>query len=164
MAILSELTVAVKSRRQAMGLSQEKLARLAGLSRATINDIETGRVRNLSLTRAEELANALGLGIAIEGQGGRRAAGSPLAAAARLASVSYGAALPEGILEEALRQGIVAPGYLPHMRAILDEAPVAMLHEVAMAIEQKHGIPASTTWQNMRRIAAVLKCQRELWQ
>ena len=43
-----------------MGLSQERLAELAGLSRATINALEAGRLDNLSLTRAERLANTLG--------------------------------------------------------------------------------------------------------
>lgn len=61
MAILNELSSMVKRQRSEMGLSQERLAELAGLSRATINELETGKLSNLSLTRAERLANTLGL-------------------------------------------------------------------------------------------------------
>lgn len=50
-----------------MGLSQERLGELAGLSRATINELETGKLANLSLTRAERLANVLGYGLGVTG-------------------------------------------------------------------------------------------------
>ncbi|UUZ70718.1 helix-turn-helix domain-containing protein [Polaromonas sp. P1(28)-8] len=50
MAILSELSGIVKRQRSEMGLTQERLAQLAGLSRATINDLETGKIMNLSLS------------------------------------------------------------------------------------------------------------------
>ncbi len=63
MAVLSELSNFVKSQRSEMGLSQERLGELAGLSRATINALETGKLVNLSLVRAERLANVLGYGL-----------------------------------------------------------------------------------------------------
>lgn len=49
MAILSELSNVVKRQRSEMGLSQERLAELAGLSRASVNELETGKLANLSL-------------------------------------------------------------------------------------------------------------------
>ncbi|HJQ30576.1 MAG TPA: helix-turn-helix transcriptional regulator [Pyrinomonadaceae bacterium] len=54
----SRFGLAVKQRRQEIGISQEVLAERAGLHRTYIGDIERG-ARNLSLENIEKLANAL---------------------------------------------------------------------------------------------------------
>jgi transcriptional regulator with XRE-family HTH domain len=54
--------VAVKQRRQEIGISQEVLAERAGLHRTYIGDIERG-ARNLSLENIEKLAKALQISI-----------------------------------------------------------------------------------------------------
>jgi DNA-binding XRE family transcriptional regulator len=41
----------VKVRREALGLSQQALGRLAGLSRATINQLERGTLRDLGVAK-----------------------------------------------------------------------------------------------------------------
>jgi CheY-like chemotaxis protein len=53
---------AVKTRRSAMGISQEELADRAGLHRTYVSDIERG-ARNPSLESIEKLAAALGVSI-----------------------------------------------------------------------------------------------------
>ncbi|HEY9282701.1 MAG TPA: helix-turn-helix transcriptional regulator [Pyrinomonadaceae bacterium] len=58
----SRFGLAVKRRRQEMGLSQEALAEQAGLHRTYIGDIERG-ARNLSLENIEKLAKALQVSI-----------------------------------------------------------------------------------------------------
>lgn len=55
--------VAVKQRRNELGLSQERLAHRAGLHRTYIGDIERG-ARNLSLENIQRLAEALQITIA----------------------------------------------------------------------------------------------------
>ena len=47
--------------RAAVGLSQEALAAKAGVTKAVIKEIETGRTRNPALPRLEALADALAL-------------------------------------------------------------------------------------------------------
>lgn len=42
MALLKELGTAVRQRRQEMGLSQQQVADLVELSRATVNELESG--------------------------------------------------------------------------------------------------------------------------
>lgn len=164
MAILSELSLAVKNRRSEIGLSQDRVAQLAGLSRASINELETGRMNNLSLNRAEKLANTLGLSLGVTGL--RRPKASPddaLMVAARTASVSYRQMLPPEVLTQALRDGAAPPEFMPHLRTLLDEAPLSVLSDVAVALEQQFGIRRQSTWQRMRSLANELACRRDIW-
>lgn len=163
MPLLRELGTAVRQRRQEMGLSQQQLADLVELSRATVNELETGRLKDLSSGRIERLANELGFAVGLVGT--RRAREkSALDTAARIASVPYAAELPPGELAESLREGAVPPGYIPHLRTLLQEAPVAVLADVADELERLHGVAKADSWKRMRMLAGVLKCRRPLWQ
>lgn len=164
MPILNELSLLVKRQRAEMGLTQARLAELAGLSRMTINQLETGNISNLSLTNAEQLANALGYGLGVTGV--KRASddvSKAVETAARTASVSFGDPIPPETLRTILSKGIVPPDHIPQLRSLLDEAPVGVLSAVARQLEKEDGIPAQLTWQNMRRLATVLGCTRPLW-
>lgn len=163
MPILHELSSLVKRQRGEMGLTQERLAELVGLSRATINQLETGKISNLSLTNAEQLANALGFGLGVTGVQKSRDASNALEVAASTASVSYGDPIPPKTLRAALLKGYVPPGYIPQLRTLLEEAPVGMLSAVARQLEREDSVPARTTWQKMRQLAAVLGCARGIW-
>lgn len=60
--VRSRFGLALKQRRQELGISQEVLAERAGLHRTYIGDIERG-ARNLSLENIEKLAKALQISI-----------------------------------------------------------------------------------------------------
>lgn len=112
MPILSELAEIVKRQRSEMGLSQERLAALAGLSRATINALEAGKLANLSLTRTERLVNVLGYGLGVTGVRRSRSdeqPGSALEAAARSGSISFSEPIPA----ETLRHSLITPAPFP---------------------------------------------------
>jgi len=162
MALLQELGTAVRQRRQEIGLSQEALAHMSGLSRATVVNLENGALRNLASTRIEALANSLGLavGLVLSDRGRKRGA---LDDAARLASVPYRKQLPTEVLRDSLLQGIVPPGYIPQLRTLLQEAPVATLAAIAHELEQDSEVPKPTTWARMRALAGVLNCDRPIW-
>ncbi len=163
MPLLRELGSAIRQRRQEMGLSQHQLAQLVELSRATVSALERGTLNDLSSNRIERVANELGFAVGLVGT--RRPQGkSALDAAARLASVPYGAELPANVLMDSLRDGVVPPGYIPHLRALLQEAPVAMLADIVDELAQSSGAPKAETWKRMRLLASVLKCDRGLWQ
>lgn len=163
MPLLRELGTAVRQRRQEIGLTQQQLANLVELSRATVNELETGKLKDLSSNRIERIANELGFAVGVVGT--RHAKGkSALDAAARVASVSYTTELPAAILLESVRDGVVPPGYIPHLRALLQEAPIAILADIADELRQRHNVPKADTWKRMRMLAGTLKCNRRLWQ
>lgn len=164
MPILHELSMLVKRQRADMGLTQARLAEIAGLSRMTVNQLETGSLSNLSLTNAEQLANALGFGIGVTGvKLDKDDVAKAVETAARTASVSFGDPIPPDTLRSILSKGIVSPNHIPQLRALLDEAPVGILTAVARQLEKEDGIPVQKTWQNMRRLASVLGCTRPVW-
>lgn len=162
MAILAELSDSVRARREELGLSQQQLARLAGLSRATISGLESGALTSLSLSRAERLANEIGLSLAVTGRRTQRGNGA-IARAARAASVSYGIEIPADELERSLHMGVIAPSYVPQLKALLDEAPLSLLSDVAAELEKKCGARRNVTWSKMRQLARALGCTRGIW-
>lgn len=167
MAILHELSSIVKRQRSEMGLSQERLAELAGLSRATINELETGKLTNLSLTRAERLANTLGFGLGMTGVRKARSDRDTLDAletAALSGSISYGDRISATALRHALLTGVIPPNHIAQLRAVLDEAPLSVLSAAVAQIEAEEGVRRRATWQKMRQLAAAIACTRTIWQ
>jgi len=162
MALIQELGTAVRQRRREIGLSQQALARMSGLSRATVVNLENGSLQNLASTRIEAVANSLGFAVGLVSTDRGRIGGA-LADAARVASVPYRKQLPPDVLRDALLQGVVPPGYVPHLRTLLQEAPVATLAAVVQELEQSRDDPKSATWSRMRALANVLKCDRPIW-
>jgi transcriptional regulator with XRE-family HTH domain len=163
MPLLRELGTAARQRRREMGLSQQQLAVLTDLSRATINALESGKLNELGSARIERLANELGFSVGLVGTR-RPKDKSALETAARVASVPYTAVLPPSVLLDSIKQGVVPPAYIPHLRGLLQEAPVAVLADLAEELQQSHGVPKQDTWNHMRLLAGVLKCDRRLWQ
>lgn len=56
-------SIKVKKLREKLGLSQEKLARLADVSNNTIINIESGKQQNPTVETIKKIANALGVSI-----------------------------------------------------------------------------------------------------
>jgi transcriptional regulator with XRE-family HTH domain len=178
MTPLLELGHAVRARRSDMGLSQAALARLSGLSRATVNQLETGTIKDLSLTRAARLLGVLGLAVNIASPHPRLeltaspgapgtlagpARSAPIDIAARTASTSYPEALSGEQLRQALLTGHVDADRQPHLRALLDEAPLGLLAAVVEQLHRQQGVPRAEVWHCMGEIARRLHTGREIW-
>jgi transcriptional regulator with XRE-family HTH domain len=163
MPLLKELGTAVRQRRQDMGLSQQQLADLVELSRVTVNALETGKLKDLSSNRIERLANGLGFAVGLVGTRRAKDKGA-FEAAARVASVPYKTQLPAGVLLDSIKDGVVPPGFIPHLRTLLQEAPIAILADIADELQRSHSVPKPETWNRMRMLAGVLKSDRRLWQ
>lgn len=157
---LDEIGLLVRRRREVLGLSQARLARLAGLSRATINQLETGTIVDLGVSKLAHLLDLLGLSLRAEPPGSPRRA---LQAASRTASVSYRQALTASQLSKALATGKLPPKWLPHVSTMLDEAPAKFIVAAVEEAARAQGVPAKTVWLHVLRWAHELKSPRSAW-
>lgn len=169
MSTLFELSQAVRTRRCEMGLTQAALATLSGLSRQTINQVEQGTVKDLSLNRAEKLAAVLGLGVYVQQPHAKprvtRSTGmSALTRAARTASVSYRTTLEPSRLQKMLVEGTVPLDQAPHLHALLDDAPVSLLASVVDELHEATGVDRKVVWSSLRDVAHRVKSTRDIWQ
>lgn len=169
MTPILELGFAVRTRRSDMGLTQSSVAALSGLSRATVNQLEKGTVKDLSLTRAARLLDVLGLSMSIASprtsrQTDRLKKRPALEIAARTASVSYKVPVGAQQLRDALMAGTLSADISPHVYALLDEAPVSLLASIVEQLHEEGGIERAKVWKQMRDLAHQLKSSREIWQ
>ena len=154
---------AVRERREALGLTQAKLAHLSGLSRQTLVGLEAGTLSDLGFNRVAQVLAVLGLDIGPPGQATRdRKRG--LWMAAKTASVSYAREVAPETLGHALVSGTVPSAYAAHVTHLLDEAPVPL---IVMAVEEaaaKEGVPPKAAWRGVAKLATTLAVHRQdLW-
>jgi transcriptional regulator with XRE-family HTH domain len=125
-----ELGQAIRKTRKAHGLTQAALAKSVGLSRETLNLLESGLVRDLGIRKVMAVLDTLGLDLAIEPIGKPKRP-DYLRMACTSASVSFKTSLTENELVHALVTGKVPKGKSAHLRALFDEAPLSMLAGLA---------------------------------
>lgn len=118
---LEEAGYAIRRARLARGLTQAELARLAGLSRVTLNRLEMGRFPDLGVRKLQALLENVGLALAIQRASGARQSDF-VRLASTTASVSFKEPLSEAELILALQSGKVPPGKKPHFRQLFEEA------------------------------------------
>lgn len=157
----------IRRKRIALGLTQQQLADMAGLSRQSLNGIEHGRV-NVTLQSLGQLTDVLGLSLQLKDPDDERFSGrAPARAlwmAAKGANVSYTGELTPDELERALATGEVPSEYRPHVAQLLDEAPLQLVAKVVAEVAaNQHRNPAEI-WKNLRRLAQSLMATRGgLW-
>jgi len=166
MSAIYELGQALRARRTEMGLSQAQVAGLSGLSRQTVNQIETCAAPDLGLNKAERLASVLGLMLRVDvgrSRINKPAKMTPLARAAATASVSYKTRLTASALKQILASGKLPEKYIPHVNSLLDDAPVSLLAAVAEQMYEEKKISREDVWKNYRSLARQMKSRREIW-
>ncbi|HJU37931.1 MAG TPA: helix-turn-helix domain-containing protein [Tahibacter sp.] len=167
MSIIHELGRAVRARRLEIGLTQARVATLSGLSRQTINAVETSAVPDLGLNKAERLASVLGLTLQIaDGRAmpATRRRMTPLARAAATAGVSYRTTISAARLKRILTTGRLPGAYEPHLHALLDDAPMSLLAAVADQLRDEARIERSDVWAIYREFSRQVKSLRDIWQ
>lgn len=157
---LDEIGLLVRRRREELGLSQARLARLAGLSRATINQLETGVIVDLGVSKLAQLLDLLGVTLRAERAASR---GRGLEAVSRTASVSYRQPLTPLQLSKALASGVLPPQWLPHVSTMLDEAPAKFIVAAVEEAARLQRVPARTVWRHVLRWAQQLRSPRTAW-
>ncbi len=157
---LREIGLLVRDRRETLGLSQDRLAKMAGLSRATINQLETGALVDLGVTKLAALLDLLGLQFEAKA---RAAPHRGLLMASRTASVSYKTPLDSTQLARALVTGKLPAEQLAHVAAFLDEAPLPLVVSAVEEAARRGGLPPKRLWQHLLRWASELHSPRRVW-
>jgi transcriptional regulator with XRE-family HTH domain len=127
---IEELGRELRKARLALELTQADLARAAGISRETLNRLESGLVADLGIRKVLAVADRLGLDLALE-RAARPRRPDYLRMACTTASVSLRTPLRENELIRALLTGKVPRGKGVHLRALFDEAPPPLLKGLA---------------------------------
>jgi transcriptional regulator with XRE-family HTH domain len=147
-------------RREALGLSQDRLAKLAGLSRATINQLENGAPNDLGAAKLMALLDLVGLrmemGVSTKARHG-------LLMASRTASVSYKAPLSPTQLAKALATGELPSAQLPQVASFMDEAPLPLVVAAVEEAAAKTQVAPKIIWRHLARWAAELQSPRKAW-
>jgi transcriptional regulator with XRE-family HTH domain len=157
---LADIGHLVQARREALGLSQARLARLAGLSRATINQLENGSLVDLGAAKLMTLLNLLGMDLAAQTRAPRTKA---LALLSQTASVSYKTALLPGALADALVAGALPPALVPQVATLLDEAPLPLIVAGVEEVADRTHTPPKTLWKHLAHWAQELQSPRAAW-
>ena len=157
---LPEIGQLVQSRRSQLGLSQQQLARLSGLSRATVNQLERGTLKDLGVAKLIGLVSLLGIELSAR-------AGPPNSNGLHMAAITSGVSLRKqlspAMLAQAMRSGRIPPGYEAQVAALLDEAPLEI---VVKAVEESAGSGPTgpkKIWAHLSRWAGELQSTRPVW-
>lgn len=158
-----EVGKVVRVRRVAVGLTQQRLAKLAGLSRQTVQQLEAGSISDLSFGRVIKLLGVLGLNFPPPSIKPREKKHG-LWMAAKNASVSYRGELHSDQLQHALATGQVPVNHKSHLLHFLDETPLPV---VVMAVEETahlEDVSPAHIWACVAQLASQLGSVRsDLW-
>ena len=150
----------VHQRRQALGLSQARLAKLGGLSRATINQLETGSLVDLGASKLIALLDLLGVDL---DAGARHPHGRALQLASQTASVSYKNALDPRMLAAAMVNGALPAAIIPQVATLLDEAPLSLIVAAVEEVAKASSLSPKAIWRHLLTWTQELQSPREVW-
>ncbi|MBR8029927.1 helix-turn-helix domain-containing protein [Burkholderia cenocepacia] len=154
---LYELGPLIAARRAKLGLSALNLAKLAGIDASTLEQLEAGALEDMSWNDAQALLRVVGVSLK-----SYRKSGSALQRCATTASVSHRDPLTAERLRQALRSGVIPPGFESHIAVLLDEAPPAMLVAAVEEAAQK-GDELPRIWRALAEWSDALNGYRKIW-
>ena len=157
---LADIGQLVHARRTALGLSQARLATLSGLSRATINQLETGSLVDLGAAKLIALLDLVGMNLDAGARTGRPGA---LQSVSQTASVSYKTLLAPAALAAALVDGALPKQLTPHIATMLDEAPLSLIVAAVEEVASSSSRNPKLLWKHVFHWAKELQSPRGVW-
>jgi len=157
---LREIGLKVGQRRIDLGLSQDRLAKLCGLSRSTIHHLEKGTLNDLGAAKLLALLSLLGLDVIAQGHSKKR---HGLDIASKTASVSYKTKLHSNDLSYSLACGKLPDNIYPHVATLLDEAPLEIIVSAVEEAAKDNHISPKLIWKNIHRWAHEMQSPRVVW-
>lgn len=165
---VAEVGGIVRSYRKASGLSQKVLASRVGMSRATLNVLESGRDIEIGAGKLLALLDVLGIPFAVPTEIDR--AGDDATIDRMLAGLTgdengkRAKRLPRRILIEAFTSGRVPIDQDRELAAVLDGADEPAVLAIVRATSAASELSAKDVWKNGRSLAKAVGCTRPLWQ
>jgi transcriptional regulator with XRE-family HTH domain len=159
---LEEIGNEVRRSRLALGMTQGQLATAVGVTRTTLNQFENGVVKDLGIRKVLALLAPLNLALRVERPPPSKATDF-LRLASTSASVSFKSPLSQRELLAALLSGKVPPGKSPHIRALLEESPKAVVRGLIRQIGG--GTTPGKVERNLHKLGAAvgLSAERAKW-
>ncbi len=157
---LREIGLKVGQRRTDLGLSQDRLARLCGLSRSTIHHLEKGTLNDLGAAKLLALLSLLGLDV-ITQETSKKHFGLDMAS--KTASVSYKTRLQSTDLSHSLACGELPESIYPHVATLIDEAPLEMIVSAVEEAAIENRVAPKLIWKNIHRWAQEMHSPRSAW-
>lgn len=159
---IQSLGILIKSQREALGITQAKLASLTQTSRTTINELETGKIKELGASKVFMVMEILGLSLNINGQ--QQADDKKiLKQMTNSANVSYKNTLTPSAFSKALLTGRIPTGFEGNLLYFFDEAPYSEVNRAIFAVAQQKKVPPKTIRRIAKRMAQEMKSPREIW-
>jgi transcriptional regulator with XRE-family HTH domain len=157
---LREIGLKVGQRRVDLGLSQDRLAKLCGLSRSTIHHLEKGTLRDLGAAKLFSLLSLLGLDVITQEH---RKKHHGLDMASKTASVSYKTLLKSSDLSRSLASGTLPRSIYPHVATLIDEAPLEIIVSAVEEAASVNQVAPKAIWKNIHRWAHEMQSPRLVW-
>ncbi len=157
---LREIGLKVGQRRTDLGLSQERLAKLCGLSRSTIHHLEKGSLNDLGAAKLLSLLSLLGLDVITQEHSKKH---HGLDMASKTASVSYKTKLQSCDLSHSLACGDLPESIYPHVATLLDEAPLEIIVSAVEEAARNNHVAPKVIWKNINRWAHEMHSLRSAW-
>jgi transcriptional regulator with XRE-family HTH domain len=157
---LHEIGLKVAQRRIDLGLSQDRLAKLCGLSRSTIHHLEAGTLNDLGATKLFSLLSLLGLSMTTQEHKNRHHA---LEMASQTASVSYKSNLKSTDLSHSLAFGDLPEKLYPYIASFLDEAPLELIVSAVEEASKLNQVQPKAIWKNIYLWASEMHSPRPAW-
>ncbi|MDB5803564.1 MAG: family transcriptional regulator [Betaproteobacteria bacterium] len=147
---LAQIGDLIQTRRMQVGLSQQRLATLAGLSRLTINQLERGTFKDFGAAKLIALASLLRIDISAQV---KPAKANGLFMAAVTSGVSHRRQFDKKALARALSSGVIPSGFRAHISALLGEAPLEILVKAVEEAAEQEGVAPKKIWGHVFRWA-----------
>lgn len=151
----------VRSYRKASGISQKDLAAMVGISRATLNYLESGRDIEIGAAKLLALADLLGIPWTVPADVDRGHDDDILEKAAKAASGKH--RLQRKTVVEAFATGKVPVGSDQPLRSLLDDTPEPQLLAIVRSVAAGSGQTPKAVWRNGRSLAKSVGSSRRVW-
>lgn len=153
----------VRSYRKASGISQKDLAAKVGISRATLNYLESGRDIEIGAAKLLSLLDVLGVPFTVPGDVDRTHDDAVIDKAIKGITGKGGKRLPRKALIEALTTGRPPIGFESQIEQALETAPEAAILAVVRAVSASSGLSPQAVWKNGRSLAKTVGSTRKGW-